>query len=158
MDDVFGPGLQKSGVDISRTASRIKQGFDDKLGIQNAAPPGKLSSDLDLVAALTDENVPLQPEGTTQTLQELDKVFIELKNPHYGATLGDFVYERGERQGGEFGRLSRKLQGILGTGECEGCGWRRELDGCVACRATARRQITTTSTSRNRGKSGSISA
>ncbi len=76
---------------------------------------GRLSSDLDIVAALTDENVPIQPEGTTQTLQELDKVFIQLKNPRYGATLGDFVYAIGEEEGGEFGRLSRKLQGAVGT-------------------------------------------
>jgi hypothetical protein len=114
MEDVFGTGLQKSGsifrglqVGSNRDLT-INSGFRMQLS-------GKLSSDLDIVAALTDENVPLQPEGTTQTLQELDKVFIELKNPHYGATLGDFVYDIGERDGGEFARLSRKLQGAVGS-------------------------------------------
>jgi hypothetical protein len=113
-DDIFGPGLQKSGsifrgltVGSNRDLS-LNSGFRMQLA-------GKLTSDLDIVAALTDENVPIQPEGTTQTLQELDKVFIQLKSPHFGATLGDFVYETDEKDGGEFGRLSRKLQGATGT-------------------------------------------
>ncbi|MCX6135213.1 MAG: hypothetical protein NTU47_15495 [Ignavibacteriales bacterium] len=114
MDDVFGTGLQKSGsifrgltVGSNRDLS-LNSGFRMQLA-------GKLSSDLDIVAALTDENVPIQPEGTTQTLQELDKVFIQLKSPRYGATLGDFTYAIRVEDGGEFGRLSRKLQGANGT-------------------------------------------
>ena len=113
MEDIFGAGLQKSGSIFrglqigSNQDLTLHSGFRMQLS-------GKLSSDLDIVAALTDENVPLQPEGTTQTLQELDKVFIELRNPKYSATLGDFVYGIGERTGGEFGRLSRKLQGATG--------------------------------------------
>jgi hypothetical protein len=113
MDDVFGPGLQKSGsifrgltVGSNRDLT-LNSGFRMQLS-------GKLSSDLDIVAALTDENVPIQPEGTTQTLQELDKVFVQLKSLRYGATLGDFVYAIDEQDGGEFGRVSRKLQGAEG--------------------------------------------
>jgi hypothetical protein len=113
MEDVFGSGLQKSGsifrgltIGTNRDLT-LNSGFRLQLA-------GKLSSDLDIVAALTDENVPIQPEGTTQTLQELDKVFIQLKSPRYGATLGDFVYDIGEKEGGEFGRISRKLQGAHG--------------------------------------------
>jgi len=115
---------------------------------------GKLSSDLDLVAALTDENVPLQPEGTTQTLQELDKVFIELKNPHYGATLGDFVYERGERQGGEFGRLSRKLQGILGTANVKDVAGEGSSMAVSLVGATARGKFTTNQLQGTEGNQG----
>lgn len=113
MDDVFGAGLQKSGSifrGLTMGSNRdltLNSGFRMQLA-------GKLSSDLDIVAALTDENVPIQPEGTTQTLQELDKVFVQLKTPRYSATLGDFVYDIGEHDGGEFGRLSRKLQGAMG--------------------------------------------
>ena len=114
MEDVFGPGLQKSGsifrgltVGSNRDLS-LNSGFRMQLS-------GKLSTDLDIAAALTDENVPIQPEGTTQTLQELDKVFIQLKNPRFGAILGDFVYDVKDQDGGEFGRLSRKLQGANGT-------------------------------------------
>jgi hypothetical protein len=76
---------------------------------------GALSKDINVTAALTDENSPIQPEGTTQTLREVDKVFVNLQSKHLGATLGDFNLDVGENQGGEFGRLSRKLQGASGT-------------------------------------------
>jgi len=66
---------------------------------------GKLAQDVDVTAALTDENSPIQPEGTTQTLREVDKVFVEIKHPQYTATLGDFNLQIDQKEGGEFGRF-----------------------------------------------------
>ena len=110
VDDVFGPGLQKSGtifrgfsVGSNRDLS-LNSGFRMQLS-------GRVASDVNLVAALTDENSPIQPEGTTQTLREVDKVFVELSGSNYTATLGDFNFQRTQKEGGEFGGLSRKLQG-----------------------------------------------
>lgn len=123
-DEVFGTSIQKSGSIFrgltlgSNRDLTLNSGFRMQLA-------GKLSEDLGLVAVLTDENVPIQPEGTTQTLQELDKVFIQLSHPWFNATLGDMVYEVNEKEGGEFGRLSRKLQGATGMmrlGEVFGSG------------------------------------
>jgi hypothetical protein len=70
---------------------------------------GQLTENLEVVAALTDEATPIQPEGNTQTLDEVDKVFVQFKSPYVEGTVGDFnlSYENSE-----FGRLSRKLQGI----------------------------------------------
>ncbi|MEJ2543696.1 MAG: hypothetical protein P8Y99_06480 [Calditrichaceae bacterium] len=70
---------------------------------------GQLTENLEVVAALTDEATPIQPEGNTQTLDEVDKVFVRFKSPYVEGTVGDFnlSYENSE-----FGRLSRKLQGI----------------------------------------------
>ncbi len=69
---------------------------------------GEIAEGVEVVAALTDQNTPIQPEGNTQTLQEIDKVSVQLKSPAFNATLGDFeiAYE-----GSEFARYSRKLQG-----------------------------------------------
>jgi hypothetical protein len=153
MDDLFGSGLQKSGsifrglqVGSNRDLT-INSGFRMQLS-------GKLSSELDIVAALTDENVPLQPEGTTQTLQELDKVFIELRNPRYGATLGDFVYDIGERQGGEFGRLSRKLQGVVGSARAEDIVGKGSSLAVTLAGATARGKFTTNQLQATEGNQG----
>ncbi len=114
VDDLFGPGLQKSGslargftVGTNRDLS-LSSGFRMQLA-------GNLSRDVGVVAALTDENTPIQPEGTTQSLREVDNVFIQLKSPVYTATLGDFTYDLHDGEGGEFARLSRKLQGATGT-------------------------------------------
>jgi hypothetical protein len=114
LDDVFGDELQKSGSLVrgftfgSNRDLSLTSGFR----LQFA---GKLSPEIDINAALTDENSPLQPEGTTQTLQEVDKVFIEMKSPSVGATLGDFSLHIGREDGGEFGRITRKVQGAQGT-------------------------------------------
>ena len=111
LDNIFGPDLQKSGsifrgftVGTNRDLT-LNSGFRLQFS-------GKLSSEVEIQAALTDENTPLQPEGNTQTLQELDNVFVQIKSADYSATLGDFYFDMSD---GEFGKLSRKLQGAEGT-------------------------------------------
>ncbi len=78
---------------------------------------GKLTDDVEVVAALTDESTPIQPEGNTQSLREVDKVFIQFKSPWVTGFLGDFNLRY---PNGEFAQLSRKLQGISLLGNYEG--------------------------------------
>jgi hypothetical protein len=72
---------------------------------------GQIAEQVEVVAALTDQSTPIQPEGTTQNLQEIDKVFVKLRSPHLSATLGDYQLELSETQ---FARYRRKLQGAMG--------------------------------------------
>lgn len=105
--DIFGPELSKSGS-ISRgftVGSNRDFTLSSGFRLQMA---GKLSSDIEILAALTDENTPIQPQGNTQTLQEIDNVFVEIKSPTYVATLGDFQFGS---TGSEFASVNRKLQG-----------------------------------------------
>jgi hypothetical protein len=110
-DNIFGGNLQKSGSLVrgftfgSNRDLSLSSGFRMQMS-------GKLSQDIDIAAALTDENSPIQPEGNTQTLQEIDKVYIELKAKNIAATLGDFNLDFTDT---EFGKISRKLQGGLGS-------------------------------------------
>ncbi|MCH7761149.1 hypothetical protein IIA15_07105 [candidate division TA06 bacterium] len=66
--------------------------------------------DVEVNAVLSDENTLLQPEGTTETLESLDEVLVEIKSTSGGlsATLGDYNLSLGES---EFGRVERRLQG-----------------------------------------------
>ncbi|MGD0590266.1 MAG: hypothetical protein ABSA44_05645 [Bacteroidota bacterium] len=141
-DDFFGSGLQKSGSIVrgfsvgSNNDLSLNSGFRMQLA-------GKLAQDVDVTAALTDENSPLQPEGTTKTLQEVDKVYIEIKTPHYSATLGDFDLQIDQKEGGEFGRLNRKLQGGQGTASFDHIGG-SDLGGSMSLTgATARGKYAT---------------
>ncbi len=109
-EDIFGPNLQKSGSIVRgfTVGSNRDLSLNSGLRLQLS---GKILQDVEVTAALTDENTPIQPEGTTQTLQEFDKVFVEIKATDVAATLGDFTMEF---TGTEFARLSRKLQGAKG--------------------------------------------
>lgn len=111
VEDIFaGTDLQKSGsifrgftIGNNRDLS-LQSGFRLQLN-------GKLSSDIDITAALTDENTPIQPEGNTQKLQEIDKVFVELRSSNVTATLGDIDVNI---SGTEFFNFNKKLQGAKG--------------------------------------------
>ncbi len=55
---------------------------------------GDVAKDVNITGALTEEQTPIQPEGTTQTLNEIDNIFIRIKaGEHFTSTLGDFTLE-----------------------------------------------------------------
>jgi hypothetical protein len=72
---------------------------------------GTLAPGIELTGVLSDRNTPLSVAGSTQDLQSLDRVLIELHAPHAAAALGDvpLSIERGE-----FARLDRQVQGVRG--------------------------------------------
>lgn len=70
---------------------------------------GEIAEGVNVRAVLTDESTPIQPDGTTQRLNEFDRVFIQIETGGGTATLGDYDLRFGST---EFARLSRKLQGI----------------------------------------------
>lgn len=74
----------------------------------NLQMQGMLPGGVQLNAALTDNNIPIQPEGNTQQLQDFDKVFIQLKKDRNSLTVGDFEIKR---PAGYFMNYYKNLQG-----------------------------------------------
>jgi hypothetical protein len=75
------------------------------------AVSGTLAPGVQLTGVLSDRNLPLTTSGSTQDLQALDRVLIELSAPQGSASLGDVPLDLHQ---GEFGRLERRVQGARG--------------------------------------------
>ncbi len=75
----------------------------------NLQMAGTLGNDVEIVAAISDNNIPLQPEGNTQQLNEFDRIFIQLRKGKTALTAGDYELRRPE---GYFLNYYKKLQGL----------------------------------------------
>lgn len=76
----------------------------------NLQVSGKLTPEIDLVMAATDNNIPFQADGTTAQLQEFDKVFIQLNNATTKLVVGDYQLSR--PQYSYFMNFYKRAQGI----------------------------------------------
>ena len=106
-----------SGLDYSGSFARgISFGNAQDVVVNstfNLQLSGKLQNDVDISASITDNNIPIQPEGNTQQLQEFDKVFIRLSKGGQQLTMGDFEISSKE---GYFLQYYKKLQGASYSG------------------------------------------
>lgn len=107
--------LQKSGSIFRGISLGTNQGMRLESGLRIQLS-GKILPSVDVVASLTDQNLPIQPEGNTQNLQEIDKVFINIKTSGFSTTMGDFMFESGQSN---FSSYSRKLKGVMGKVETD---------------------------------------
>jgi len=73
---------------------------------------GDIAENLKIRASITDQNVPFQPEGNTQQIQDFDNVLIELYNNNFSLAAGDVVLQQRES---EFLRYYKNVQGLQFT-------------------------------------------
>lgn len=72
---------------------------------------GKLGNGFSILAAISDENNPIQPEGNTQQIQDFDKVYITLMKDSNSLTVGDVLMKNvNENYFLKFYKKSRGLQ------------------------------------------------
>ena len=103
--------LDMGGLDYSGSFSRGLSFGNRQDVVLNSSLNLQLSGmlrDVEIEAAITDNNIPVQPEGNTQQLQEFDKVFIRLRRDPNELTVGDFELRRPDSY---FMNLFRRLQG-----------------------------------------------
>ena len=101
------PGLRSSGAVtrglIAGTGRDVSIESGLRLEVEGSPAPG-----VSVTAALTDETIPVRPDGSTQRLDEFDRVAIEIAAPAGQMRLGDFDVALGDSR---FARFARKLQG-----------------------------------------------
>ena len=70
---------------------------------------GKIANDVNITAAMTDNNIPIQPEGNTAQIQDFDKIFIKMQRRNLSLIAGDFDFQRPNSY---FLNAYKKLQGL----------------------------------------------
>ncbi|HVD99383.1 MAG TPA: hypothetical protein VNB90_14335 [Cytophagaceae bacterium] len=104
------PGINKTG-NISRGISFGNNQNVFVNSVLNLQLEGKLTDDVSITAVISDQNIPFQPDGNTQQLQEFDKVYVQLKSKRANLIAGDLVMKN---RSSNFLKYYRNVQGAQG--------------------------------------------
>ncbi|MFQ6678046.1 MAG: hypothetical protein ACE5D0_06955 [Fidelibacterota bacterium] len=102
-NDVLSTGTIYRSISLSPLA-----GTDMTGGIRMQIQ-GRLSENMQINGVLSDEQSPIQPEGNTQSLEEIDQIYIDVTHPQFQMTAGDITLDFNS---GKYNNISKRLIGI----------------------------------------------
>lgn len=108
-EDLFGSSKLNKQGSISRG---VTVGNAQNLSLQstlNLQLDGQIAPNLFLKGSISDDNVPFQPDGNTQKLQEFDQVYLQIYNDDFAVIGGDFWLKKPT---GYFLHYQKRTQGL----------------------------------------------
>ena len=118
LTDSYSPDSQASQLEVSGS-----QTFGISMGSGRDVTPnqelrvnveGNVSENISILALLSDQDLPIQPEGTTENIQDIDQKLVRITHPNMRGTLGDF---EGSLGASEFIFFPRALEGVQVEGD-----------------------------------------
>ncbi len=73
---------------------------------------GQIAENVFVEGHLSDQNIPIQPEGNTASLKEVDAIFIKVYGQQYGYTLGNYLLDFGSAGTDQY---IAKVEGVQGA-------------------------------------------
>ncbi len=101
--DVLTTGTIYRSISISPLAG------SDMTGGLRMQLQGTLSENMQISGIISDEQSPIQPEGNTRSLEEIDQIYINVIHPKFQINAGDIVLEY---EHGKYNNISKRLIGI----------------------------------------------
>ena len=102
--ELYTNGAISRGVSVGNNQDLV---LNSSLNLQVS---GKLSDDVEIMASVSDKNIPIQPEGNTQVLQDISSIFITLKIKEMSViNAGDVTWVA---TNDNFLRVSRNMLGL----------------------------------------------
>lgn len=107
---------EKSGIEYSGNYTRgLSIGNNQSLILNSALNLqliGDLGDGLKITGAITDNQIPIQPEGNTRQIQEFDRLYLEIKKNNTAIVAGDYDLQKPQ---GYFQNYFKKSLGALLT-------------------------------------------
>jgi hypothetical protein len=110
------PGREEEFASRLRTSGSflrgVKVGSGGQVGMESGLRlqvEGQIGPDVDVEAFLSDRNTPIQPEGRSQNLDEIDRIHVQVRSPRWKAQLGDIDLNL---QNGQYLSLKRTVDGV----------------------------------------------
>lgn len=107
-DDLFGNSKLSKNGSLTRG---ITVGSNQDASLESGLRldlSGEIADSVYLIANLTDQSTPIQPDGSTQNLREFDRVYLQVKSPNHNLEMGDIDVQF---KNSEFAYINRRLQG-----------------------------------------------
>ena len=106
------PPVQVTGTQTFGISGGSKRSLSQERALRISVD-GKVSENVSITALLSDQDLPIQPEGTTENIQDIDQKLIRITGPNVTGLLGDFEGSLGDTD--IF--FNRALEGVQVSGD-----------------------------------------